>query len=204
MKKEISIISQIIINLLIILLLGLTSVNAAEETMDSQKDKDVFVGGSYRLSPGDTLEIITWKEPDFSRDVVVRHDGFITFPMLDDILAAGLTPMELKQKIQSQLTNFVTDPVVTVTVKGHKAKKFYILGEINKTGEYELDKKLTVLQAFAIAGGFTEWASKKEILLLRRINGEDRIITINYKNIVKGVDLDQNIYVEPEDTIVVP
>ena len=111
------------------------------------------------------MEIVTWKEADFSRDdVLVRIDGKITFPLLNDIQAAGRTPLELKKEIESRLKDFVEGPVVTVTVKVPQSQKFYILGEIVNTGEYNLIKELRVLQAFALAGGFTEWASKKEIL----------------------------------------
>ena len=123
---------------------------------------------AYRIGAGDVLEIMTWKEPDFSRDVMVRLDGRISFPLLDDVPAAGLTPMELKQTLQEKAGEFIESPVVTVTVKNPASKKFYIIGEVGRTGEYPLIKDLTVLQAFALAGGFTEWASKKEILLLRR------------------------------------
>jgi len=159
----------------------------------------------YKIGSGDILEIITWKEPDFSREeILVRIDGMITFPLLNDIQAAGLTPLELKNSIETKLKDFVDNPMVTVTVKNFGSQKFYILGEIVRTGEYKLSKNLTVLQAFALAGGFTEWASKKEIILLRHENGKDKIIRINYKNIIKGRDLNQNIPVKADDTIIVP
>lgn len=160
---------------------------------------------SYTIGIGDILEIVTWREPDFSREeVIVRLDGNISFPLLDDIAAAGRTPTKLKVDIQNRLSEFVSEPHVTVTVRNAASKRFYILGEVVNTGEYPLTKNLTVLQAFALAGGFTEWASKKEIILYRRDNGKDVVIRIDYKDIVKGKDFSQNVTIRPDDSIVVP
>jgi polysaccharide export outer membrane protein len=161
--------------------------------------------GTYIIGSGDLLEIVTWKEPDFSREeVLVRTDGFISFPLLNDVQAAGLTPSDLKMAIQEGLTAYVANPEVTVTVLSSDSKKFYILGEVASTAEYPLTKNLTVLQAFALAGGFTEWASKKEIILIRKEGGEDKIYRVDYKSIVKGKDIGQNIIIRPDDTIIVP
>ena len=160
---------------------------------------------SYLIGGGDILEITTWKEPDFSREeILVRIDGKITFPLLDDIEAAGRTPIELKNKIESSLKEYIENPVVTVNVASPASQRFYILGEVMNTGEYQLVKKLTVLQAFALAGGFTEWASKKEIILLRHEDGMEKIIRVNYKDIAKGKKLDQNVLIKADDTIIVP
>jgi polysaccharide export outer membrane protein len=115
---------------------------------------------SYQIGIGDILEITTWKEPDFTRpNVMVRPDGKISFPLVNDFPAAGLSPMELKYNLEKALKAYVSHPVVTVHVKEPVSQKFYVLGEVMKTGEYPLVKNLTVLQAFALAGGFTEWAS---------------------------------------------
>ncbi len=162
-------------------------------------------GGDYRIGNGDILEIVTWKEPDLSRaEVIVRTDGFVSFPLLNDVKAEGLTPTELKIKIEKGLTDFVSTPVVTVTIRNSASKKFYILGEIMNTGEYPLNKTLTVLQAFALAGGFTEWASKKEIILLRNENGKENIYRVNYRDIIRGKDFSQNVKIQADDTIIVP
>ena len=158
----------------------------------------------YKIGSGDVLEIITWKEEDFTREVFVRMDGKITFPLLDDIHAAGRTTMQIKKEIETKLKEFIENPVVTINVKNPLSQKFYILGEVVNTGEYQLVKKLTILQAFALAGGFTEWASKNEIILLRNEDGIDKIIRVNYKNIIKGKDLSQNVNIKVNDTIIVP
>lgn len=162
-------------------------------------------GGSYRIGSGDILEIVTWKEPDLSREaVMVRTDGFISFPLLNDVQAAGLTPTELKKAIEQGLQDFVSSPEVTVTVVTAGSQRFYILGEVLNTGEYPLVKHLTVLQAFALAGGFTEWASKDEILVLRKRDGKDVTLRVDYKEIVDGENLEQNVKIRADDTIIVP
>lgn len=159
----------------------------------------------YRIGKGDVLEIVTWKEPDFSREeIVVRLDGKISFPLLNDVQAAGRTTTELKSTIEKALKEYVSAPTVTVTVTNAASQRFYILGEVVNTGEYPLTKNLTVLQAFALAGGFTEWASKKEIILFRQVDGKEKVIRINYKDIVNDKDFSQNVKILADDTIIVP
>jgi polysaccharide export outer membrane protein len=174
---------------------------------ETEKPSPIVQSGqeTYTIGSGDILAILTWKEPDFTlEEVQVRTDGKISFPLLNDIQAAGLTPTALKQNIEKGLQDYVDSPFVTVGVKDPQSKKFYILGEVNTTGEFPLLKNLTILQAFAIAGGFTEWASKKEILLLRKENGKEKFYRINYKKIIKGKDIEQNMEIRADDTIIVP
>jgi polysaccharide export outer membrane protein len=135
---------------------------------------------------------------------MVRTDGYISFPLLNDVQAAGRTPTELKKTIEAGLENFVSSPEVTVTVAVSGSQRFYILGEVRKTGEYGIVKHLTVLQAFALAGGFTEWASKDEIIVLRREAGKDVILRVDYKEIADGENLQQNVKIKADDTIIVP
>lgn len=159
----------------------------------------------YIIGSGDVLEIVTWKEPDFSReDIFVRVDGKITLPLLNDIAAAGKTPMGLKKILEKKLASFVDAPVVTVIIKNPASQRFYILGEVMHTGEYPLLKKLTVLQAFALAGGFTQWASKNEIILLRNEGGTEKRIRVDYRKIIKGKGLGTNVFIKANDTIIVP
>ncbi len=158
----------------------------------------------YKIGKGDVLEVITWKEPDFSREVPVRMDGMISFPLLKDIQAADRTTAEIENEIRSRLKQYVTHPIVSVSVKTQGSKKFYIIGEVQEPGEYPFEKDLTVLQALALAGGFTEWASKKEVLVIRDLNGKKQNIRVNYRDIEKGYGLSQNIQLRAEDTIVVP
>ena len=159
----------------------------------------------YKIGAGDILEITIWKEPDLSREeVLVRTDGKISFPLLNDVQAAGLTPLEMKRNMETGLKEFISNPFVTITVRSPESQKIYILGEVMNTGEYPLYKRLTVLQAFAVAGGFTEWASKKEIILLRREGGEEKVIKVDYRKILKGKDFSGNVQIQPDDTIIVP
>ena len=194
------------ITLIIMVTLSLAHVAYSEEENLSSKEETATETDDnyYKIGKGDILEIIAWKEEDFTREVFVRIDGKITFPLLDDIHADGRTTMEVKKEIETKLKEFIEDPIVTVILKSPLSQKFYILGEVLKTGEYQLAKKLTILQAFALAGGFTEWASKKEIILLRNENGIDKLIRVNYKNIIKGKDLSQNVNIKVNDTIIVP
>lgn len=181
----------------------LAALFPAVELIHAQ-EKLATTEGSYKIGKGDILEVRVWKEPDLSTGTFVRMDGMISLPLLNDVLAAGQTPMQLREDINKRLEDFIEDATVTVMVKTSTSQKFYILGEIARTGEYPLIKDLTVLQAFALAGGFTEWASKKEIILLRHQYGKNKIIRVNYKNIVKGKDFGQNILIQADDTIIVP
>jgi polysaccharide export outer membrane protein len=191
MKKHVLTISTILLALLIF------TQTYAQDTKPSTPE--------YKIGIGDILEIVTWKEPDFSREeIIVRLDGKISFPLLDDIQAANRSPSKLKKHIESKLTEYVSSPSVTVTVRNAASQRFYILGEVVNTGEYPLVKDLSVLQAFALAGGFTEWASKKEIILYRKENGKDKVIRINYKGLIKNKDFSQNVQIKSNDTIIVP
>lgn len=160
--------------------------------------------GTYRIGKGDVLEIHVWKEPVLSRETFVRMDGMISLPLLDDLQAAGRTPMEVKKDIQKRLSEFIEQPEVTVILKAATSQKFYMIGEIAKPGEYELTTDITVLQAFAMAGGFTEWADREKVIILRREGGQERRIPVNYKEIVKGKNSEQNILIQAGDTVVVP
>ena len=183
-----------------------TPVSSKNQSAESGKKWSNWVSvDAYKIGSGDILEIITWKEPDFSRgEVLVRIDGKVSFPLLGDVQAAGRSPIEIQKDIEKGLQNYVANPIVTVTVKNPESQKFYILGEVKKTGEYRLLKGLNVLQAFALAGGFTDWASKKEIILLRYENGKEKVYNINYKKIVNDKDFSQNIKIKTDDTIIVP
>jgi polysaccharide export outer membrane protein len=158
----------------------------------------------YLIGIGDVLKISTWKEPDLSfNELQVRSDGKITFPLLDDLQAEGKSTVALKEAIEEKLADFVEAPNVTVTLVGPVSQKYYILGEVQAVGEYPLVKKLTAVQAFALAKGFTEWASKSEIILFRREVGKEQVIKINYNDIVKG-KLEKDILLKADDIIIVP
>lgn len=159
---------------------------------------------AYKIGVGDILRINTWQEPDLSLEAaMVRSDGKITFPLLDDIQAQGLSTMALKAKIEKKLEEYVESPNVTITLANPVSQTFYILGEVIRTGEYPIIKKITVMQAFALAGGFTEWASKNKIILIRRSDGKETTTIIKYNDILKG-DFSKDISLMADDTIIVP
>jgi len=158
----------------------------------------------YKIGIGDILNITTWKEPDLSlEESQVRRDGKITFPLLNDIQAEGISTVELKNTIEAKLADYVEAPTVTVTLVDAVSQKYYILGEVQEVGEYPLIKKITVVQAFALAKGFTEWASKSKIILFRNDAGKETVINIDYKDIAKG-SLGNDVTLQADDIIVVP
>jgi len=172
---------------------------------ETTKAKGKKSPGSYSLGYGDVIDILVWKEPDFSlENTVIRLDGKITVPLVSDIRAAGRTTRQLKAHLEIVLRKYIDNPVVTVILREARSQRFYILGEVIQAGEYPLSKELTVLQAFAIAGGFTEWANKKEIFVLRRSDKGDSMIRINYHDILSGKNLNGNIVLLADDTIMVP
>ena len=162
------------------------------------------MGTDYKIGVGDILKITTWKEEDLSfESLQVRNDGKLTFPLIDDLQAAGKTTVELKEMVQAKLSDFVESPSVTVSLVNPVSQRYYILGEVQEVGEYPLIKNLTVIQAFALAKGLTEWASKDEIILYRRTVEKEMMIKIDYDDIVKG-RLNQDIQLMADDIIIVP
>ena len=159
----------------------------------------------YLVGEGDILEIVVWKEQELSRQVKVRVDGRISMPLVNDVQAAGLTPLELKQVVTESLAEFIEGPEVTIIVQNQVSKSYYVLGEVQGQGEFELDKELTLLQALARAQGFTDWADQKNLLLLRKNGvGQEKRIRINYRDIISGKAPEQNLHIQPGDTLVVP
>ncbi len=174
------------------------------ENIMAAENVEPSTDGDYKIGIGDILQVTTWKEEDLTFDkVFVRNDGKITIPLLDDIQAAGRTTMELKKIIETGLAEFVEAPTVTVTLANPGSQRYYILGEVIGVGEYPLIKKLTVVQAFALAKGFTEWAAKDEIILYRRDNGKEQMIKIDYDDITDG-KLGKDIQLKADDIIIVP
>ena len=160
---------------------------------------------SFIIGNDDELSINVWKEPELTRSIPVRSDGKVSLPLVGELQAAGRTPLELEQEISNRLKDYITQPEVTVIVQQINSEKFNILGQINKPGSYPLSAATTVLDAIANAGGFRDFAKQKSIYILREnpAGGETRI-AFNYKEVIKGKNPQQNIKLEPRDTIVVP
>src|SRR5579872_2684395 len=164
---------------------------------------EVPAGPSYLIGPDDTLHISVWKEPELTVTLPVRSDGKVSLPLLDDVTAAGLTPMQLAASVREKLKRYVEDPRVTVVVTQMNSRKFFVTGEVQRTGAMQLLPNMTVLQALA-SSGLTQFANTKRIYLLRSVNGVQQRIPVNYKELVKGRDMAQNVVLKPGDTIVVP
>jgi polysaccharide export outer membrane protein len=189
----------------------LAQTSGADKTDADKTDKpaataQVPVAASdsdYLIGADDTLRISVWKEPDLSEILPVRPDGKISMPLLNDIPAAGLTPLQLKDSITEKLKKFIADPRVTVVVQAMNSRRIFVSGEVVHTGPMALLPHMTMLQALSQAG-FTQFASLKSIYLLRTENGKQEKIAFNYKEVVKGNHPEQNIVLKPGDTVVVP
>jgi polysaccharide export outer membrane protein len=165
---------------------------------DNKSGGDTFVIGN-----DDVLAINVWKEPDFSRSIQVRSDGKISLPLLGEVQAAGLTPLQLEHDLATKLREYITKPEVTVMVEQINSKKFNILGQVMKPGTYSLAIAPTIVDAIALAGGPKDFAKQKSIYILRQSpgGGQTRVV-FNYKDFLKGKT--QNVKLEPHDTVVVP
>jgi len=159
---------------------------------------------AYIIGPGDILSIDVWREPTLSKQVTVRLDGKISLPLVHEIETAGLTCAQLRNHLTKKYSDYVEFPTVSVTLMESRSKRIYILGRVNRPGEYELVKSMTILQAISRAGGPTEWADTSDIRLIRKIKGTERTFAVDYGAIVSSKDLSQNILLEPDDTIFVP
>jgi len=159
---------------------------------------------NYIIGPQDVIDINVWKEPDLTRAVPVRPDGKISMPLLNDVQAAGLTPMQLTAQITAGLRKFISEPQVTVVVTQINSQRVYILGEVNRAGAFPLVPGMTVLEALSSAGGFTMFANVKKIYVLRTVDGKQEKYPFNYNDVIHGKATAQNVLVKAGDTIVVP
>lgn len=157
----------------------------------------------YVIGVEDVLSVVFWREKDLSADVVVRPDGKISLPMLNDVTAAGLTPEALAAEVAKAGAKLVRDAGATVIVKEIRSRKIYIIGEVAKPGTFQLGSEMTVLQALGEAGGFIESAKKGNVVIVRTDGGNEQRFKFNYNDVVKGKNAAQNIRLLPGDTIIV-
>lgn len=157
----------------------------------------------YVIGSDDQLHITVWKEQELTETLPVRPDGKISMPLLNDVPAAGLTPLQLAASITEKLKKYIADPRVTVVVTAMNSRRIFVTGEVLHTGPITLLPHMTVLQALSSAG-FTQFANVKGIYILRTVNGQQQRIPFNYKDVVKGKHPEQNIELKAGDTIVVP
>jgi polysaccharide export outer membrane protein len=196
-------------------IVGLWLISIFVPVAFSQEDKEVLSkkqaqaevaadSDRYVIGSEDVLYIHVWKEETLSKTVSVRSDGKISMPLIDEIQAAGLTPLQLKEILAQRLKEFLETPNVTVVVMEANSFKVYISGQIKSPGVYRLRSETTLAQIISIAGGLGEWANPSKIIIIRKENGKEKRFTINYKKIVKGEDLNSNILLKTGDTIIVP
>jgi polysaccharide biosynthesis/export protein len=158
----------------------------------------------YIIGAQDVLSIDVWKNQEVSRSVPVRPDGKISLPLLNDVQAAGLTPMQLQTNLRDALKKFMSDPQVTVIVTQINSQRIYVLGEVAHPGAFLMLPHMNVLQALSTAGGFSQFAKESGVYVLRTENGKQVTLPFNYKEVVRGKRADQNIELKPGDTVVVP
>lgn len=191
------------------LLLGQTA-GPAEKPVAGTSEASAKAAGApansgYIIGPEDILAINVWKEPDISRSVPVRSDGAISLPLVGEVQAGGKTTVELEQEITAKLRTYISEPVVAVMVEEMRSKRFNVLGQVAKPGSYLLTSNTTVLDAIALAGGFRDFAKQKSIYVLRKNpDGSETRLPFNYKDAVKGKNVEQNVKLLPRDSVVVP
>jgi polysaccharide biosynthesis/export protein len=165
---------------------------------------DVPSGPDYLLGPEDVLSISVWKDEHLTKEVVVRPDGMVSFPLIGDIEAGGRTVEDLRLDITKRLTRFIPNVHVSVAVIKLLSYRIYVLGRVNKPGEFMVGHHTDVLQALSLAGGLTPFASENDIKVLRRKHGEQQVLEFRYGDAKKGKDLDQNILLQRGDVVMVP
>jgi polysaccharide export outer membrane protein len=158
----------------------------------------------YVIGPDDVLQIVFWREKDLSGEVIVRSDGRISLPLLNDVVAAGRTPEELRTDLIAGASPFLADPNATVVVKESRSRKVFITGSVEHPGPYVLTGRTTVIQLIAMAGGLKEFADKKNIVVMRGSNGRQTSFTVDYRSILRRENLEQNFDLVPGDTVLVP
>ncbi len=179
-----------------ILLTAMMQPTAAEDSITHSN--------AYLIQPGDILEISVWKEPDLLKTVLVIPDGGLSFPLVGQTQAAGKSVAELQTLIAEELNKYIPDPVVTVAIRELSGNKVYVVGQVQRPGEFVANRYLDVVQALSMAGGMTPYAAANKIKVLRRENGELTAIPFRYGDIEKGEDLEQNIILQSGDVVLVP
>jgi polysaccharide export outer membrane protein len=164
----------------------------------------VAVEPGYHLGPEDVLKISVWKDEHLTQEVVVRPDGMISFPLVGDVQGAGRTVEDLRSDLAKRLSRFVPNAQVSVAVTKVLSYRIYVLGRVNKPGEFMVGHQTDVLQALSMAGGLTPFAAENDIKIVRRENGEQRIFLFRYGDAQKGKELKQNIMLQRGDVVMVP
>jgi polysaccharide export outer membrane protein len=183
-----------VIQLLALLVLAANGLHAVESTPRE----------NYKLQPGDILQVVVWKETDLQSEVLVRPDGGISFPLAGDLQAAGHTTDELRAELETRVRKLVPGAVVTVAVKAANGNRVFVIGKVNRPGDFALSRPIDVMQAISLAGGVTPFASSDNIRVLHRDGKHQTSIRFRYSEVAKGRNLEQNVLLQSWDTVIVP
>lgn len=159
---------------------------------------------TYLIQPGDVLTVSVWKEPELQSEVLVRPDGGLSFPLVGDVKAAGLSLEDVRSVMDQRLRKYIPDPVVTVALKQIGGNRIYVVGKVNRPGEFPFTKPIDVMQALSLAGGATSFAALDDIQILRRDGEKQSSLRFRYSAVEKGRELEQNVLLRSGDTVVVP
>lgn len=194
------------IKYLLLICLSAIFANAPLSAAETPKAlKTTQVDSEYRVQPGDKLEIMVWKEPDLQKEVLVSPDGRISFPLAGNIDVKDKSLTQVEQEIVSRIKDYIPDPVVTVSAKELSGHKIFVIGKVNKPGEYIVNRDVDIMQALSMAGGVTPFSAVNDIIVLRRDgSGKQNPIPFRYGDVEEGNDLTQNIVLQAGDVIVVP
>ena len=187
---------------LLSVLAGLSASPLLSAQAESMPDPDP--SADFIIKANDILEIFVWKEPDLTRNVLVRPDGYISFPLVQDLRASGMKPSQLKASLEEKLREYLTEPNVTVIVDQIRHYRIYVTGKVQAPSSFILEKPITVLQAISLAGGLQEFAKESDVKIVRSTSQGYSYLDFDYKEIIRGRNVSQNIYLESGDVVVVP
>jgi polysaccharide export outer membrane protein len=166
--------------------------------------EDSKLPAGYHLQPGDILQVVVWKETDLQSEVLIRPDGGISFPLAGDLQAAGLTTADLRTELETRVRKLIPDAVVTVSVKAPNGNRVFVIGKVNRPGDFPLLRPTDVMQALSLAGGATPYASTDKIRVLHRDGSHQSSIRFRYSQVARGRNLEQNVLLQSGDTVIVP
>jgi polysaccharide export outer membrane protein len=175
---------------------------AVTTPLDASASRPASTG--YRLQPGDMIEVSVWGEEELQRQLLIRPDGTFSFPLTGEVRAAGRPVTEVQTEITDKLVRYIPDAVVTVSVTGLEGNRVYVIGQVNNPGTFVMNPTLTVLQALALAGGTTAFASLNDIQIIRETTDGQRALSFAYDDIKRGRRLEQNVQLRSGDTVLVP
>jgi polysaccharide export outer membrane protein len=192
---------SIAIKAIIVLLLSVSFSLSQEKPGTTDKYVD---NPNYVIGPEDVLHIRVWKEEALTMTVPVRSDGMISLPLINDVQASGLTPLQLRESLTEKFKTFIDNPTVTVVLMEANSFKVFVTGQVRNPGVFRLRRETTLLQIIIMAGDFTDDANPRKIVIIRREHGKDIRLDINYNEIINGANPEANIVLKPGDTVVVP